>query len=61
VPKFTVFQYKYLPHWLNAAIFAIVLVLSLNINWSKDDWKDLTDPYDYLHQSKISLLNTEFY
>jgi hypothetical protein len=35
--------------------------LSLSTNYSKDDWKDLTDPYDYLHHSKISLLSEEFY
>jgi hypothetical protein len=33
----------------------------LNIEFSVNDWKDLADPYDYLHQSKISLLDKEFY
>ena len=50
-----------IPQRLNAALFCITLVLSLAIPFSKDDWKNLTDPYDYLHQSKISLCDKEFY
>lgn len=46
---------------LNIALFCITLILSLAIPFSKDDWKNLTDPYDYLHQSKISLCDKEFY
>ncbi len=59
--KIAFFQIKYLPHWFNAALFVIALALSMHISFSKDDWKDLTDPYDYLHQSKISLLSQDFY
>jgi len=54
-------QHKYLPQWTNLGLFVLTLVLNLNIAFSVNDWKDLADPYDYLHQSKISLLDKEFY
>jgi len=56
-----ILRVKFIPQWFNASLFAIILLLSLNISFSKDDWKNLTDPFDYLHQSKISLLSKEFY
>lgn len=59
--KFDLLQYKYAPHWANAGLFIIMLMLNLNISFSAADWKDLTDPYDYLHQSKISLTDKEFW
>lgn len=61
VPKFAFIQNKYAPWLVNAGLFILTLILNLNISWSKDDWKDLTDPYDYLQQSKMSLIDREFY
>jgi len=52
---------KYVPHWVNFGLFVVTLILNLNIAYSPDDWKDLTDSRDYLHQAKISLLDKEFY
>ncbi len=61
MPKFNFLQSKQLPQWVNLGLFILVAILNLNIQFSVDDWKELADPYDYLHQSKISLLDKEFY
>lgn len=54
-------QGKHTPYWVNGGLFIITLILSLNISFSPDDWKELTDPFDYLRQSKMSVLDKEFY
>ena len=59
--KIESFRSRQTAQGVNALLFVITLLLSLNISWSKDDWKNLTDPYDYLHQSKIPLTDKEFY
>ncbi len=59
--KFGLTDKKMLPFWLNIAFFIVVLTLSLQIRFSSDDWKNLTDPYDYLRQSKISITSPEFF
>jgi hypothetical protein len=61
VPKVPLIQKSHLPQWVNVTFFVVALFFCFNISWSKDDWKDLTDPYDYLRQSKISLPDKEFY
>ena len=52
---------KMLPYWVNATIFVMVLLLSLQTRFSADDWKNLTDPYDYLKQAKIPITSAEFF
>ena len=54
-------KHKYAPHLANAGLFVLTLILHFNISFSENDWNRLTDPTDYLHQSKISLLDKEFY
>jgi hypothetical protein len=52
---------RYLPQWVNACLFVIMVILNLNIEFSVNDWKNLSDSYDYLRQSKMSVLDKEFY
>ena len=59
--KYYSLKYRYTPYFINAVLALITLVLSLSLPYSKDDWKDLSDPYDYLQQSKIPLFSTDFF
>jgi hypothetical protein len=52
---------KDLHHRINLICFLSVLFLNLMIRTDHHKWSDLSDPYDYLHQSKFSLTDKEFY
>ena len=50
-----------LPNRINFLLFALTLFLSLTVKFDPPIWKGYEDTYDYLHQSKMSLLDTNFY
>lgn len=52
---------KNLPGVFNFLMFFITLLLNFSINWQPPLCEGLDDPADYLHQSKISLLDKNFY
>lgn len=46
---------------LNLILFFVTLYLTLSIPWKPPLWTVYADPYDYLHQSQISLFDREFF
>ena len=49
------------PSTLNLIFALIALIYSLQINFNPPVWEKFSDPYDYLHQSKIPLSDISFY
>jgi len=50
-----------LPHRLNLSLFILALFLMLMIRSDPPVWLGYGDPYDYLHQSTLSLQSQNFY
>ncbi len=50
-----------IPGKLNLFLFLITLFLNLMIRITPPMWTNFSDPYDYLHQSKIPLNEKDFY
>ena len=50
-----------IPHNVNLALFLATLLLTLLVPWRPTTWEGMGDPPDYLRQSKMSLLDAEFY
>ncbi len=50
-----------IPKALNLTLFIITFFLNLNLPWNPPVWLNLSDSYDYLRQSQMSLCNKEFY
>ncbi|MFC1730074.1 hypothetical protein ACFL6I_07025 [candidate division KSB1 bacterium] len=48
-------------NWINLALFIITLILNLTIKLHPPVWTGYGDPYDYINQSKESLLSKNFY
>lgn len=55
------FRKEFLPHQLNVLATIALLLLSFCIDREPAFWKGFADPYDYLGQSKLSLLDPDFY
>lgn len=49
------------PFILNFIFFLVCLFLNLVIDWNPPKWVEYSDPEDYIAQSKMSLLDKEFY
>jgi hypothetical protein len=50
-----------IPNRLNLILFISTLFLSLMVKFTPPIWMGYADPYDYLHQSSVSLLSKDFY
>lgn len=50
-----------IPNLINFIFFILTLFLSLIVKLKPPVWIGMGDPYDYLHQSKESLFNKNFY
>jgi hypothetical protein len=61
VPDLTEMQSNRISFGLNLILFFVTLYLTLSIPWKPSLWTVYADPYDYLHQSQISLFNREFF